>query len=75
MSELRFETITMPGADVGPENPLPPLRQPADHHAQARDYPMVLGVVVVYSGMLLLLNLLADVIHALLDPRVGLGRG
>lgn len=25
MSELRFETWTMPGADVGPENPLPPL--------------------------------------------------
>ncbi len=27
MSELRFETITMPGADLGPENPLPPLRR------------------------------------------------
>ena len=27
MSELRFETLTMPGADVGPENPLPPLRR------------------------------------------------
>lgn len=43
--------------------------------AQARDYPMVLGVVVLYSGLLLLLNLLADVVHALLDPRVGVGRG
>jgi len=39
MSELRFETITMPGADVGPDNPLPPLKPPADHHAQGRDYP------------------------------------
>ena len=38
--------------------------------AQARDYPMVMGVVVVYSGLLLVLNLLADVVHALLDPRV-----
>lgn len=25
MSELRLETLTMPTADVGPENPLPPL--------------------------------------------------
>ena len=25
MSELRFETLQMPGADLGPENPLPPL--------------------------------------------------
>lgn len=25
MSELRFETLRMPGAEVGPENPLPPL--------------------------------------------------
>lgn len=41
--------------------------------AQARDYPMVLGVVVVYSGLLLVLNLVADVVHTLLDPRVGHG--
>jgi len=42
--------------------------------AQARDYPMVLGVVVLYSGLLLLLNLLVDLVHALLDPRVSLAR-
>ncbi len=29
MTELRFETFTMPAADLGPENPLPPLRMPA----------------------------------------------
>lgn len=27
MSELRFESVTMLGADLGPENPLPPLRR------------------------------------------------
>ena len=27
MSELRFEEWVMPGADVGPENPLPPLQR------------------------------------------------
>src|SRR3989304_4110185 len=25
MGELRFERLTIPGADVGPENPLPPM--------------------------------------------------
>ncbi len=30
MSELRIETFTMPGADLGPENPLPPFRATRD---------------------------------------------
>jgi tetratricopeptide (TPR) repeat protein len=33
MSELRLETLTMPTADVGPANPLPPLFSAADLHA------------------------------------------
>ncbi len=33
MSELRLETLTMPTAQVGPENPLPPLSTVADIHA------------------------------------------
>jgi len=32
MSELRIETFSMPGADLGPENPLPPLRPRRDPH-------------------------------------------
>jgi tetratricopeptide (TPR) repeat protein len=32
MSELRFETITMPAALLGPENPLPPLLNQQDLH-------------------------------------------
>ena len=27
MTELRIEELIMPGADVGPENPLPPLQR------------------------------------------------
>jgi hypothetical protein len=30
MSELRIETYSMPGADLGPENPLPPFRPVRD---------------------------------------------
>lgn len=35
-----------------------------------RDYPMVIGVVVVYSAILVLLNLLVDIAYMFLDPRV-----
>ena len=40
--------------------------------ALQRDYTVVMGVVIVYATLILLLNLLADVILALLDPRVRL---
>jgi oligopeptide transport system permease protein len=35
-----------------------------------RDYPMVLGVVVLYSALLVTMNLLVDIAYTLLDPRV-----
>ena len=40
--------------------------------ALQRDYTVVMGVVIIYATMILLLNLLADVCVALLDPRVRL---
>ncbi len=35
-----------------------------------RDYPMVMGTVILYSSLLILANLLVDVLQAALDPRV-----
>src|SRR5690606_8572335 len=35
-----------------------------------RDYTLVMGVVIFYAGLILLLNLVVDVLYALLDPRV-----
>lgn len=35
-----------------------------------RDYPLVMGMIVVYGVLLLLLNLLADLLYGWLDPRV-----
>jgi oligopeptide transport system permease protein len=35
-----------------------------------RDYTLVLGVVIFYATFILLLNLLADILYAVLDPRV-----
>ena len=41
--------------------------------ALQRDYPVVMGVVVLYAGLILVLNLVADLLNAALDPRVRLG--
>jgi len=35
-----------------------------------RDYTMVVGLVLLYAGMLLVLNLLVDLSYSFLDPRV-----
>jgi oligopeptide transport system permease protein len=40
--------------------------------ALQRDYPMVMGVVILYASLIILLNLVSDVVLALLDPRVRL---
>ncbi|HEU0161020.1 MAG TPA: oligopeptide ABC transporter permease OppB [Rhizomicrobium sp.] len=37
-----------------------------------RDYTLVMGVVICYAALILLLNFLADIAYALLDPRVRL---
>ena len=37
-----------------------------------RDYTMVMGVVVVYGALVILLNFIADILYAVLDPRVRL---
>lgn len=40
--------------------------------ALQRDYTVVMGVVILYAGLILLLNLIADLLYAALDPRVRL---
>jgi len=41
--------------------------------ALQRDYTVVMGMVIFYAALILLLNLVADLLYALLDPRVRLG--
>jgi len=40
---------------------------------EARDYPLVQGIVLVLAFFIVVLNLLTDVLYALLDPRVAYG--
>lgn len=52
---------------------LPGLGKEFVTSALNRDYTLVLGTVVVYGTVLVVANILADVLHALLDPRVDHG--
>lgn len=38
----------------------------------SRDYPLIVGLVILYAGLLLLLNLGVDLLYSFLDPRVRL---
>ncbi len=35
-----------------------------------RDYPVVMGIVIVYATTIIVLNLLTDLAYGVLDPRV-----
>ncbi|MGQ0741261.1 MAG: oligopeptide ABC transporter permease OppB [Alphaproteobacteria bacterium] len=39
-----------------------------------RDYTLVMGVVIFYAAIIIFLNLLADILYRVLDPRVGYNR-
>ena len=49
---------------------VPGIGQHFVNGALNRDYTLVLGLVLVYSTLLLVFNLMVDVLHAWFDPRV-----
>ena len=48
----------------------PGLFTPLLRAVEARDYPMVVGIVLTISGLFLLINLIMDLLYAALDPRI-----
>lgn len=40
----------------------------------ARDYPLITGLVLIYTSLFIVVNLLVDVLYAATDPRVRIGR-
>ena len=38
--------------------------------AVGRDYPVLMAILIIYSALMILTNLLADVVYGLLDPRI-----
>ncbi len=48
----------------------PGLSTPLLRAVEGRDYPMVVGIVLTVSGIFLLINLVMDLLYAVLDPRI-----
>ena len=42
---------------------------------QARDYQMIMGTTLFYATLVLFINLIVDLLYALIDPRIKLGSG
>jgi oligopeptide transport system permease protein len=49
---------------------IPGLGQFFVRGALNRDYTLVLGIVVFYAALIVALNLVVDILYAVLDPRV-----
>ncbi len=49
---------------------LPGVGQSFIDGAITRDYPRVMGTVILYGGLIILFNLIADLLYAVLDPKV-----
>jgi oligopeptide transport system permease protein len=54
---------------------LPGLGRHLVQGALNRDYTLVMGMVIVYACLMIVLNLLADLVYAWLDPRIRRGGG
>jgi peptide/nickel transport system permease protein len=48
----------------------PGLSTPLLRAVESRDYPMVVGIVLTISLLFLLINLVVELVHAALDPRI-----
>jgi peptide/nickel transport system permease protein len=48
----------------------PGLSTPLLRAVEGRDYPMVVGIVLTVSALFLLINLIMDLLYAVLDPRI-----
>jgi peptide/nickel transport system permease protein len=36
----------------------------------SRDFPLIIGLVLVYTGLFIVMNLFIDVIYTMIDPRI-----
>ncbi len=50
----------------------PGLSTPLIEAVNARDYPMVIGIILTVSALFLLINLMTEIVYAVLDPRIRL---
>jgi oligopeptide transport system permease protein len=49
---------------------LPGIGRQFVNAALQRDYTVVMGVVILYASLIIMLNLIADLLYAVLNPKV-----
>ena len=59
MPQDRDALVTLPGVGAS-----------FSEGAMTRDYTRVMGAVILYGGLIIVMNLVADILYAILDPRV-----
>ncbi|HET7265888.1 MAG TPA: hypothetical protein VFL28_14580 [bacterium] len=51
------------------------LGRPPQAAADSHDYPRIMGITIVVAAAVVGINLLTDLSHALIDPRIAPGAG
>lgn len=74
---LGLQSATMLGGSVVIESvfSVPGLGRLAQEAVAARDTPLLLGIILVSAVLVIVVNLVVDIVYALLDPRVGSNGG
>lgn len=44
------------------------------HAVSGRDYPVILGIIIIVATVKILANILADILYAFVDPRIRIGK-
>ena len=62
-------------ADIGGTNARFALAEPGgtpaeERHLLVRDFPLIQGIVLIWSAIIIFLNLLVDLAYGVLDPRI-----
>jgi peptide/nickel transport system permease protein len=72
---LGLQSAAMLGGSIVIETvfSIPGLGRLAEEAVAARDAPLLIGIIIVSALMVTAVNLIVDVIYALLDPRIGSG--
>jgi len=74
---LGLQSATMLGGSVVIESvfSVPGLGRLAQEAVASRDAPLLLGIILVSAVLVIVVNLVVDIIYAMLDPRVGATEG
>jgi peptide/nickel transport system permease protein len=72
---LGLQSATLVGGSVVVESvfAVPGIGRLAAEAVTQRDFPLLLGILIVSALLVLLVNLLVDLLYARIDPRVELG--